>query len=113
MGSSSTVDHSNSQRIDGLAEGVAGMEGVFRGPCDENPGEVVPSGKFPDPKMPSPEEIATHRIDHLPYRSWCKWCIMGRALGEQHQSSEEASSGLAVVLFTCPLHRVGLNRLEA
>ena len=28
-------------------------------------------------------EVEDHRRSHWPYRSWCKWCNMGRGLGEQ------------------------------
>ena len=29
------------------------------------------------PAAPTQEEIARHRIDHLPYRDWCPECIVG------------------------------------
>ncbi len=36
------------------------------------------------PPQPTQQQEEDHRITHNPYRTWCKWCIMGRALGEQH-----------------------------
>ena len=37
-----------------------------------------------DPRQPSAEEVEEHRCAHLPFRDWCKWCIMGRGRGLQH-----------------------------
>ena len=78
--------------MDGLVEGATGDGVAFGESSDEGAEEVVSSKKFPGPRLPSPEEVAAHRIDHLPYRSWCKWCVTGRALGEQHKSREGVST---------------------
>ena len=32
-----------------------------------------------DPGQPTEREIEEHRIDHMPYRSWCPHCVKGRA----------------------------------
>ena len=59
---------------------------------DENDGQEAETIKHaPTPKDPTPEEIELHRTDHYPFRSWCKWCIMGRALGFQHRPSDGAT----------------------
>ena len=50
--------------------------------------EVEPVKVSADPRLPSAEEVETHRCDHIPYRSWCKWCVMGRGRGEQHRQAE-------------------------
>ena len=31
-----------------------------------------------DPKLPSAADVESHRCSHIPYRSWYKWCKMGR-----------------------------------
>ena len=36
------------------------------------------------PDMPPLPERQQHRLLHLPYRSWCKWCVMGRGREERH-----------------------------
>ena len=33
--------------------------------------------KAADPKLPTPEEVDTHNLIHLPYRSWCPHCVRG------------------------------------
>ena len=49
--------------------------------------EVEKLNVSPDPGQPSAEQIEEHRVcGHTPYRSWCKFCVMGRGLGEQHRS---------------------------
>ena len=42
-----------------------------------------------DPGQPSAKEMEEHRIDHWPYRSWCPFCVRGRATGKQHRSRSE------------------------
>ena len=49
----------------------------------------------PDPKLPSQEEVDNHRCIHVPYRDWCKWCVMGRGRGLQH--SKALASWIAIV----------------
>ncbi len=48
--------------------------------------ECGPRRVLPDPGQPTQSEIEEHRIDHLPYRSWCPECVAGRATGEQHRA---------------------------
>ena len=37
------------------------------------------------PAQPTAKQEEEHRIDHYPYRSWCKFCVMGRGIGFQHR----------------------------
>ena len=43
--------------------------------------ECVPRRILPDPGQPTQKQIDDHRIDHLPYRSWCPHCVAARATG--------------------------------
>ena len=36
------------------------------------------------PILPPAAEVQQHRLIHWPYRSWCKFCNLGRGAGEQH-----------------------------
>ena len=29
------------------------------------------------PTLPSAADVALHNLTHLPYRSWCQWCVAG------------------------------------
>ena len=56
-------------------------------PCgDLNAEDIMPWRRPTIPKMPSASEVEDHRKSHLPYRSWCRECVMGRGLGEPHRS---------------------------
>merc|ERR1711923_132205 len=44
------------------------------------------------PGQPSAQEEEDHRCSHIPFRSWCRYCMMGRGLGTPHLSSQGQSS---------------------
>jgi len=46
--------------------------------------ECVAPRILPDPGQPTQKQLEDHRVDHLPFRSWCPECVAGRATGEQH-----------------------------
>ena len=41
---------------------------------------------------PTPEEVAAHELNHLPFRSWCKHCVFGRAKNDPHLSKTREPS---------------------
>ena len=43
------------------------------------------------PKAPSREAQLRHNLTHLPYASWCPWCIMGRKANAPHFRSKNGS----------------------
>ncbi len=57
----------------------------------EEEGECAPRRTAPEPGEPTAEEIADHRVDHLPYRCWCAPCVEGRGYGEQHRQGPEGA----------------------
>ena len=38
-----------------------------------------------DPLQPTAKQVAEHRVCHIPYRTWCKFRILGRSRGIQHR----------------------------
>ena len=72
-------------------------KGVFAEDAVSEPGDgdlhaqsgedVQPVRTGPNPMKPSIEEVEAHRITHYPYRSWCRWCVWGKALGEKRHAS--------------------------
>ena len=54
---------------------------------DETEQETEPARHAPLPSDPTPADIERHRTDHWPFRSWCRWCIMGRGIGWPHKAS--------------------------
>ena len=59
---------------------------------DENFEEVqVRVGRKPD--EPTEQEMEEHFArNHVPFRSWCKHCIMGRAMNSPHYTMKDKSS---------------------
>ena len=41
-----------------------------------------------DPGHPTANEYKEHMTTHRPYRSWCKFCVMGRGVNSAHRSSD-------------------------
>ncbi len=46
--------------------------------------EIEPVKVARSPTQPSPAEEEEHRVDHANYRSWCRFCVMGQAVGALH-----------------------------
>ncbi len=58
---------------------------------DESEQDIEPIKIAHSPAQPTLEQEEQHRCTHQPYRSWCKWCVMGRGLGEQHRLSSAST----------------------
>ena len=52
---------------------------------DETEEDCAPRVIAPEPGEPTEQEKEEHRVDHLPYRCWCEFCVMGRGTGQQHR----------------------------
>jgi hypothetical protein len=53
---------------------------------------------MPDPCKPSVTELAEHEKTHLPYRNWCRHCVIGRGKEMSHRKSK-AKPGMPEVHF--------------
>ena len=49
--------------------------------------DVEPLRTAPSPELPSATAVEEHRHLHVPYRDWCKFCVMGRGTGLPHGRS--------------------------
>ncbi len=58
---------------------------------EERSDEVERLKVAPDPGQPTLKQLELHRITHIPFRTWCKWCVMARARGAQHSASGECT----------------------
>ena len=36
-------------------------------------------------ELPSQAEIEQHMLTHIPFRSWCKHCVMGKSVSQPHK----------------------------
>ena len=47
---------------------------------------------LPQPLVPTKAQIEAHEVGgHLPYRNWCRWCVMARRRNSQHRSQPNPS----------------------
>ena len=46
---------------------------------DEPATEMVKPKVFTDTHLPSQSEVEQHEISHIPFRSWCEGCVMGKS----------------------------------
>ena len=56
---------------------------------DEPANEERRPYKLNDPRKPNREEVETHEMHHLPYRSWCEVCVRGRGKSRAHKEGRQ------------------------
>ena len=66
-----------------IEDGDEGDEVNIQGDVDT---EVEPVRTAADPGKPTERQIEEYRASHLPFRSWCRWCVLGRGRGLQHRA---------------------------
>ena len=57
---------------------------------DEDSGATGIPRSAPSPGDPSQRQVEEHRRTHWPYRSWCKWCVLGRGRGTPHRVTSKS-----------------------
>ena len=62
-------------------------------PCEVEPLRIAPS-----PQKPSAADVEEHRATHIPYRSWRRECVEGKALGEQRGHAKDACDKTVAVV---------------
>ncbi len=43
---------------------------------------------LPDPCQPTQQEIRDRELSYLPYRLWCRHCVLGRGKSQAHYKME-------------------------
>ena len=71
----------------------AGDEEMTCPPCTE---ERTSRG-LQDPLQPTQRQIDDHDRTHLPFRSWCPWCIKAKAREAAHPRQGAEEAGLPVI----------------
>ena len=62
--------------------------------------QARPASGLPEvPDPPSAAEYARHCLTHLPYRRWCKWCVMARMRNRAHRSLPPFSRSMPLLCF--------------
>ena len=66
--------------------------------ADDNHG--VPPRMLSAPSAPSRQEAQEHAITHLPFRSWCPFCVRGKSKSSPHKRNvSHDEDGVPVVSF--------------
>ena len=90
---------------DVLAEGEVSIQ--------EESGEDVADLKHANsPPQQTPDAIERHRVDHIPYRSWCKQCILGRGVGTPHTTVSAESARPILGMDYLFMTKDGLKRRD-
>jgi hypothetical protein len=55
--------------------------------------------KMPDPRRPSSDQVEEHNKTHLPFRNWCRHCVLGRGKEMAHYRSNGKPSQNAISTF--------------
>ena len=58
---------------------------------DDDEQDVEQARQAHSPPQPTDQEMESHRCDHHPYRSWCKFCVMGRGRGFPHGQGQDSA----------------------
>ena len=68
-------------------EGVSPKPAATTGdaPAEEGAGAKV----LPVPVRPIQQEVDLHNATHVPFRSWCPFCVNGKAKSHPHFSKSE------------------------
>ena len=69
---------------------------------DDNADELCESGcmrAITQPRKPSTQEA--HMIDHYPFRSWCRLCVMAASRSDHHRRQSEDYNEVPVILCDC------------
>jgi len=64
---------------------------------EETSADVQDNRVAPNPFMPSTTEVEDHRVTHMPYRSWCRECVEGKAFGERRKPRANHESRIPVI----------------
>ena len=63
---------------------------------NEEEGAVKPRYSRPISR-PSREEVDSHMITHIPYRSWCPYCVRGKSKASAHRRADKQEGQVPIV----------------
>ena len=92
-------------------DSLAGMDGG-EVHIEEGHEEAAPAMHSRSPSTPSKDDEEQHSSDHCPFRSWCKFCIMGRGAGQPNFVVMEESKVLVVGLDYFFITSEGVKRRD-
>ena len=63
----------------------SGVESSLGGDVEDGEYGMRRVKQLKDPKLPTRAEREEHEVSHLPYRSWCRICVMGKGKEDAHR----------------------------
>ena len=48
-------------------------------------------------ELPSQSEIDEHMLTHIPFRSWCRFCVMGKSVAGPHRRVDKSNEATPTV----------------
>ena len=78
-------------RVEDQDQDVFDGEDVFEA---SEEGRELPMNLAKKLKMPSETEVEAHNKTHIPFRSWCKWCVAARGANLPHRARPEGQGFL-------------------
>ena len=59
-------------------------------------------------ELPSQSEIDQHMLTHIPFRSWCRFCVMAKSVATPHRSVDKSNEEIPTV----SIHYAFLNEKQ-
>eukprot|EP00973_Karenia_brevis_P095535 12427828-Karenia_brevis.AAC.1 len=87
QGGSSASGGKNESNVDKNGDGDDEMR-WYREADDEDEEDVRQADGVRTPNTPTADEYRTHRLTHLPYRSWCVHCVRGKKKNPPHRKKD-------------------------
>ena len=75
--------------VDEKRDEEEGMQCKVCNPEEEESGNRIPRFKR-EPKDPTSDEIRAHNSSHVPFRSWCPYCVAAAAKASPHKRCEDS-----------------------
>ena len=89
-----------------LAEGKVTIEG-------ESGHDVADPERATSPQQASAEKVEKHRVDgHLPYRLWCKQCILRRGVGTLRTTTGSETLVPSIGMYYFFMTKGGIKRRD-
>ena len=57
-----------------------------------------PAKTLPTPISPPTIELEAHNATHIPFRTWCKWCVAGRKPNPHHRRKTDAARDVPMLV---------------
>ena len=73
------------------------MQSSHSSPEDES-SEAADVKQAVKPCTPPQDEVDKHMLTHLPYRSWCPYCVKGKSHGKHHSRKNTGDKHIPTIV---------------